>query len=180
MKVMKELDEQTAGIDQPEEADALLPLVRGRRAVGLGTAADVPPVVVGELIALTDDGRTPLVAFPSQPGTAATPARSIVDLHGAHIGSAVVLAFDAGDITRPIVMGVVRSGRETSLDAPAVVDLDADGERLLVSAREQLVLRCGKASITLTRAGKVLLQGEYVSARSNGVIRIKGGSVQLN
>jgi hypothetical protein len=50
----------------------------------------------------------------------------------------------------------------------------------MVSAKEQLVLRCGKASITLTKEGKVLIQGAYVSSRSSGVNRIKGGSVQLN
>jgi hypothetical protein len=41
-------------------------------------------------------------------------------------------------------------------------------------------LRCGKSSITLTRAGKVLIEGEYISSRSSGVNRIKGGSIQLN
>jgi hypothetical protein len=49
-----------------------------------------------------------------------------------------------------------------------------------MTAREQLVLRCGAASITLTRDGKVLIQGAYVSHRSSGVMRIKGGSVQIN
>ena len=58
--------------------------------------------------------------------------------------------------------------------------VEADGERLVVDARDQLVLRCGKASITLTKAGKVLIQGTYLSSRSSGVNRIKGGSVQLN
>ena len=53
-------------------------------------------------------------------------------------------------------------------------------ERLIVTAKEQVVIRCGKASITLTRAGKVLIQGEYVLSRSAGVNRVKGGSVQLN
>jgi len=42
------------------------------------------------------------------------------------------------------------------------------------------VLRCGKASITLTREGKVLIHGSYISSRSTGVNRVKGGSVQLN
>jgi hypothetical protein len=42
------------------------------------------------------------------------------------------------------------------------------------------VLRCGQASVTLTKAGKVLIRGTYVSSRSSGVNRIKGGSVQLN
>ncbi len=45
---------------------------------------------------------------------------------------------------------------------------------MLVSAKDELVLRCGKASITLTRAGKVLIQGSYVSSRSTGVNRVKG------
>ena len=31
-----------------------------------------------------------------------------------------------------------------------------------------------------TRAGKVLVRGAYVSSRSSGVQRIKGGSVQIN
>ena len=58
--------------------------------------------------------------------------------------------------------------------------MDVDGQRLVVTAKEQLVLRCGKASITLTSAGKVLVQGTYLSNRSTGVLRLKGGSVQIN
>ena len=42
------------------------------------------------------------------------------------------------------------------------------------------VLVRGKASITLTREGKVLIRGTYLSSRSSGVNRIKGGSVQIN
>ena len=33
---------------------------------------------------------------------------------------------------------------------------------------------------SLTKAGKVLIHGAYVSNRSSGVMRIKGGSVQIN
>jgi Domain of unknown function (DUF6484) len=144
--------------------------------------ADVlPGVVVGELVALADEGRTPLVTYPGQPGTAAQRARSVVDLHAAHIGQSVVLMFEGGDPTGPIVMGVLRQHEGwPEADAPSQVQVEADGERLIVSAAEQLVLRCGKASITLTKAGKVLIQGSYLSSRSTGVNRIKGGSVQLN
>jgi hypothetical protein len=138
-------------------------------------------VIVGELIALTDDGRTPLVLYRGQPGTAALPARTVVDLHGAHIGRSVALMFEGADPAKPIVMGVVRQGAGWPLpDRPAQVEVDADGERLVISAQESIVLRCGKASITLTKAGKVLIQGTYILSRSSGVNRIKGGSVQLN
>jgi uncharacterized protein (DUF2345 family) len=92
-----------------------------------------------------------------------------------------VLAFEQGDAGRPIVMGWLRGERSSpEVRAPGAVEVDADGERLLVTAKEQLVLRCGHASITLTKAGKVLVQGKYVSSRSSGVNRIKGGSVQIN
>lgn len=136
---------------------------------------------VGELIGLADEGATALVIDPRADTPSVHRARSTVDLRGVHIGQPVLLLFEGGDPARPIVTGVVR-GRTgwPEADPPAQVEVDADGERLHVSAKEELVLRCGKASITLTRAGKVLIQGAYVSSRSSGVNRIKGGSVQLN
>jgi hypothetical protein len=138
-------------------------------------------VVTGTLIGFKDDGRTPLVLFPNQPATAAVAAGAILDLQGAHIGRQVVLVFENGNPTRPIIMGLLRGAESWPLaEQPGQVEVDADGERLIVSAKEQLVLRCGMASITLTKAGKVLIQGAYVSNRSSGVIRIKGGSIQLN
>lgn len=161
-------------------ADLLRPLISEASPRATQPAQPVG-VVVGELVAMTDDGGTPLVIFPGQPGTAAVPARTVVDLHGAHIGHSVTLMFEGADPARPIVMGVLREGAGWPLpDRPAQVEVDADGERLLVNAREQIVLRCGKASITLTKAGKVLIQGDYILSRSSGVNRIKGGSVQLN
>ncbi|KQX27866.1 DUF6484 domain-containing protein [Variovorax sp. Root434] len=151
---------------------------------GLEEALAIAPsnsVATGELIAMTDEGRTPLVMFPGQPGTAALRARSVVDLHGAHIGRCVVLMFEQADPRRPIVMGVLRGDEGWPLASkPAQVEIDADGERLILNAREQMVLRCGKASITLTRSGKVLIQGSYVLSRSTGVNRVKGGAVQIN
>jgi hypothetical protein len=141
----------------------------------------LPTVAVGELIAITNNGRTPLVLYPGQPGSAGVPARSIVDLRGAHVGKRVALLFEGADITRPIVAGVLRDSEGWPLtDEPGQVEVDADGDRLVVSAKTQLVLRCGRASITLTKEGKILIQGTYVSSRSSGVHRIKGGSVQIN
>jgi hypothetical protein len=130
---------------------------------------------------MIDEARTPLVMFPGQPGGAAVRARAVLDLHGEHIGRDVVLMFEDGEPGRPIVLGCLPPAEGWPLvERPGQVEVDADGERLIVSAKEQLVLRCGKASITLTKAGKVLIQGAYVSSRSSGVNRIKGGSVQLN
>ncbi len=145
----------------------------------------IPPAtsgaVMGTLIGFRDDGRVPLVIFPGQPGSAALAAAATVDVHGAHIGRQVALVFDSADPHSPIIVGILRTARAWTLpEQPAEVEVDADGERLTVTAKEQLVLRCGNASITLTKDGKVLIQGAYVSHRSSGVMRIKGGSVQIN
>lgn len=176
----------TRQIDTPclvEEAPAaatgaLLPLLE-RDATGV-TTGSAGGVVIGELVAITDEGRSPLVMYRGQPGAEAVRARSVVDLHGQHIGAQVVLMFEDGDRGKPIVMGVLRPLTKCPIDEPGHVEVDADGERLIVTAREQLVLRCGKSSLTLTKAGKVLIRGTYVSSTSSGVLRIKGGSVQIN
>jgi hypothetical protein len=162
-----------------EAADALGPLLRA--PVAPATAAQgLPAVVLGELLALADSGTRPLVRHPAA-GNAAVSARSTVDLHGAHVGARVVLMFEDGDAHRPIVMGVLHESTCWPLpEAPAQVQMDADGQRLIVDAREQLVLRCGKASITLTKTGKVLIEGSYLRSCSTGVNRVMGGSVQLN
>ncbi|MEO2036899.1 MAG: hypothetical protein ABGZ35_32895, partial [Planctomycetaceae bacterium] len=60
------------------------------------------------------------------------------------------------------------------------VSAEVDGERLVLTADKEITLRCGKASLTLTRAGKVLIRGAYLLSRSSGANRIKGGSVQIN
>lgn len=162
----------------PLPDDALGPLLRERPA-GFHSNS-LPEVVIGELVAITDDGQTPLVLYPGQPGTSAVRAQSVVDVRGEQINRAVVLVFENGNPARPIVMGVLRAGDSQPLDAPGQVQVDADGERMIVTAKEQLVLRCGKASITLTSAGKVIIDGSYVVSRATGTNRVKGGSVQLN
>jgi len=166
-----------------ESAALLRALVEGpvRTQTPSAVETSLAGVIIGELLAITDDGRTPLVVYPGQAGTSALRAKTVIELHGVHIGKAVVLMFESGSPQRPIVMGVLRGSAGWPLtEKPGQVEVDANGERLLVSAKDQLVLRCGKASITLTKAGKVLIEGSYLLSRSTGVNRVKGGSIQLN
>jgi Domain of unknown function (DUF6484) len=137
--------------------------------------------LVGRLVGFKDEGTVPLVVYEGQPSSAAVAARATVDLVGSQIGREVLLMFDDGDPYRPLVIGCLHDAHAKALpDGVGQIDVDVDGQRLVVSAKEQLVLRCGKARITLTNAGKVLIEGAYISSNSTGVNRIRGGSIHLN
>jgi hypothetical protein len=141
--------------------------------------APIHGLVIGELVAISRQGECPLVMYPGN--AAALPARTVVDLHGAHIGKPVTLMFENGDPHRPIVTGILRNDESwPQQNTPGQIEVDADGARMIVKARDQLVLRCGEASITLTKAGKVIIEGSYVVSQSKGLNRIRGGSVQIN
>jgi hypothetical protein len=139
------------------------------------TLPRIDGVVIGTLLELDVIGG-PWVDYPGNPGGALS-ARSLTTLDSSKAGREVALMFEGGDPLRPILLGVLtRPGRPE----PRAVQVDMDGERIVFTGRKEIVLKCGKASITLTRAGKVLLRGAYLSSRSSGVNRIKGGAVQIN
>lgn len=144
------------------------------------SSTTLPAVIIGELLAIADNGKSPLVIYPGQPGVTALKARTVLDLHSTHIGQAVVLSFENGDPALPIVTGVLRQIHSQPLDAPGNVEVDADGQRMVVSAKEQIVLRCGKSSITLTKSGHVEIRGEVIVSQAVSANRIRGGSVEMN
>lgn len=187
---MKQRDELASSDTSLADEDLLTPLLQAERrrpsTASAFPADQTPPnsqpaTLVGRLLALTDRGCTPLVCFDGQPLPGAMPARCCVDLRPAHVGLDVVLVFDGGDRLRPIVCGVLRGKAGWPLGPlPGRVKIDADGERLTVTATRELVLRCGKAMLTLHSDGRIELRGEEILTEANGVNRMRGGSIQLN
>jgi hypothetical protein len=148
-------------------------------------AADLTPAAGGVVIGLLmgfDAAGAPLVVYPGNPEDAAVPARTTARFSPADLGCAVALLFEDGLLTRPLVIGRILGPEGDAVAAlpRAPAHAQIDGERVELTAEREIVLRCGKASITLTRAGKILLRGAYIFSRSTGVNKIKGGSVQLN
>jgi len=97
------------------------------------------------------------------------------------------VAVTAGDLVllqRPsnwpewMVTQVVESLNELSL--PAVPEVVVDGKRVQIEGTEEVVLRCGKASITLHSNGRLVIRGAYIESRASGTNRIKGGAVLIN
>jgi uncharacterized protein DUF6484 len=99
----------------------------------------------------------------------------------AHCEALIVFESELPD--RPIVVGLLaqpKTGLEVSEAEAGQIDARVDGRRVTLDARDEIVLRCGEASITLRRNGRIVVRGTYVETRARGVNRIKGGSVQIN
>lgn len=160
--------------------------------IGSEERADFSVHRVGSIAAVDEAGRA-RVTFPGSHGVPVT-ARSILDAParaGEHpdalVGTPVLLVFEEGDAHRPIIVGLLRDALrpepvrpELSLDLDKNRDVVIDGERLVLDAKQEVLLRCGKSTILLRRDGKVLIRGTHLVSRASGPNRIKGGSVSLN
>ncbi|MBI3560403.1 MAG: hypothetical protein HY080_01610 [Gammaproteobacteria bacterium] len=154
-------------------------------------------IVIGSLVALDPQGQ-PLVNYPENPTGLPQQALSTSAITVQHIGRQVALLFAKGDPQRPVIMGLIHSplhalieNYEVSLTAPitpnpvglphpTLDDVSIDGKHVVIDAKEQIVLKCGDASITLTKEGKIVIRGKYLLNRSSGMYRLRAGSIQVN
>jgi hypothetical protein len=146
-----------------------------------GTSS-VPAASTARIHAFDDEDR-PLVIGVDGFHHEVVSARTTIPLLRSQIGASVVLLFENGDVHLPIIVGVLQEGRaiERNGHAPQqLVSVNADDDRLVLSAEREIVLRCGDASITLTRAGKILIKGTHVLSHSSGYNKIKGAAVDIN
>jgi hypothetical protein len=160
-----------------------------KKISSIGFKAKAEGVTIGSILRIDADGSV-WVDFAGNPAgpVRARLASTMADrLRSMPSGAdlTVVLVFENNDASRPVVLDaicdrVADTPLPASVDSSEVDDVRVDGQRVTFDAKKEIVLRCGKSSITLTRAGKVLIRGAYLLNRSSGVNRIKGGSVQIN
>ena len=177
-------DDQWVGGPEMESEESVAP-----NDVDAPFSSRIDGIVIGRLAAINDVTTSGvLVDFHGNPHQVPRPAISTVLATPDDVGREVALSFQRGNPLKPVVLGFVRNPEDevkktkTEEKKPkrGPVTIEEDGDRLIIESKKELVLRCGKASITLTRAGKVLIRGAYVLSRSSGVNRVKGGSVQIN
>jgi hypothetical protein len=101
------------------------------------------------------------------------------------IGATVLLFCEERAAARPVVTGLVRdrlpgrpSAEERLLEAEPERDIVVRGRR--VDAQGELVLRCGKSSVTLREDGKVVVKGTRLISRASGTNAVRGGTVRIN
>lgn len=172
----------------------------------VGGAIPRGELLVGEFLGLDGLGR-PKVRLTDYPGVVTFAQVSIIPLDGIDQGREVALMLAQGSSMELVLIGLVHRPNQLVLEKviaatqntlpdssgdQQVFDLalpqvehsplgaSIDGERILLDAKEEIVLRCGESSITLSKNGKISIRGKYILNRATGVNRILGGSVQVN
>lgn len=145
-------------------------------------------VAIGKLVSVDSHGKA-FVDFTLNPANEPIAALSTISFNKEDIGKEVALLFKDNNPDYPVIIGPVilnKKDDETLLldnsveDKNEPIEILVDKKRITFNAEKEIVLKCGKSSITLTSAGKILIRGKYLLSRSSGVNRIKGGSVQIN
>lgn len=155
-------------------------------------------IILGQLKDLDGHGN-PLVDYDCNPDDVAQVAVSTLPVTRQHMGRQVALLFASGDLRKPVVMGFIHNpfdellenfankgtenptAEESNAEHGTPLDVvKVDGRQVVIEGQEEIVLRCGEASITLTKAGKIVIRGKYLLSRASGVNRMLGGSVQVN
>jgi plasmid replication initiation protein len=83
-------------------------------------------------------------------------------------------------VPTPVSERPAAARKEVRPDNPLGFEADVDGSRVRITARDEVVIECGQASITLRRNGRVVVRGTYVETVSSGTNRVKGGQVRVN
>lgn len=158
-------------------------------------------IIIGIFSGLNEEGQA-LVNYQENTLTEPVIAISTVALNHQQSGRQVALLFANGNPEKPVIMGLIHSPLDEIIENFELVaektetvtnsavnteiakhpadDVYLDGKRVVLEGKEEVVFKCGDASITLTRTGKILIRGKYLLNRSTGVNRIMGGSVQVN
>ncbi|MCA9693854.1 MAG: hypothetical protein KC636_29980 [Myxococcales bacterium] len=147
----------------------------------------------GRVIGWGDDGR-PLVRLDDE--DAPQPAELVAPLTEVELDEAIacglpVIAWLPRGSGAPHIVGVVRPPRRPSLaDGDALLEraprpstrplsVEQDGERVVITAPRELLLRCGAATVLLTADGRVRIKGLDITTRATRDNRVLGGKVLL-
>lgn len=158
-----------------------------------GTRTAAGSALTGTLDGVDEQGR---VWFRADGTTEAQPvelALAVSDeeiVRAADEGAGAVVLRPENEPGRLLLIGLLRRGVAASAgevvvepdEAPATrPDIAViDGKTVRFEARDEIVLECGKGSITLRKDGRIVIKGTHLLSRATGMHRIKGGQVNIN
>lgn len=161
-------------------------------SIDLSRICKFDAVSVGQIEYISNEG----VAYVDFPGNSsgAVRARSLIAdrsveprLREGEEKPKVLLMFENANPNRPIIVGFINDKvlRENESDpnldsSQSLKQLYFEGERLIFDARQEVMIRCGKSSISLQRDGKIVIKGATINSRASKLLKLKGSMVTIN
>jgi hypothetical protein len=140
----------------------VLPLIPAHARAQPGSLASA------RIDSVDDEGVVRVALGDDPPLTARIAASPELPLSALVVGADVLVLLEPGREQHPIIVGAILSRLPR---VPAVLEL---------AAEQQLVLRCGDASISIDADGHIELRGERIDSEAEGIQRIKGAQVRIN
>ncbi|MFT5083969.1 MAG: hypothetical protein ACI9Y1_002021 [Lentisphaeria bacterium] len=184
--------------DESQQLSECLALAQGAQKSKIASGE----LLIGTCAGFSENGQA-LVRCEELYGAELKEAAATVLIEHRFVGRQVALMFVGGDTEKPIIVGFIRShliemlaafkepmqgsqeadeevfesGKSEQISAIKHTEIDS---KLLLESENEIVLKCGESSITLTKSGKIMIRGTYILNRSSGLNRILGGSVDIN
>jgi hypothetical protein len=127
--------------------------------------------VVGEVSRIAADG-TFLVDFPAN---TLEPMKARTLVEDLHAGAQVLLAFEQGDPTRPIVLGIVHDRVRTKRR-----QIHLKASKIILEAKESISIECGEVRLDASADGRLKLAGRDIVSRASRTNKVQGSTVRLN
>jgi hypothetical protein len=154
------------------------------RLAGLASSRTEQYFQLGSLVGFGPDG-TPFVTWNANEPLRAQTTVALPPPTAGSIPQQVLLLLGVLPQSQPIIVGVLQTpgeaaaGETVSSRAQAWED-EINGRRILLNARDELTLRCGRSSVTLTRGGRIVMSGSEITSRASGPNKIRGARVDIN
>jgi len=95
--------------------------------------------------------------------------------------------FDGGNARRPIIVGFVRDSLRTGIDpgkipesANGIVPQKIHATSVLIEGDREIVLQCGRGSISLSADGRIVIKGTRLTSRASETNKVRGAVVLIN
>jgi len=163
-------EQKVVALERPVAASGLPAELPAGAVLGWVERVDDDGIWVG-----TEDGASgPMLALSVAPLSRSELEAAVDDRRPA------VLLFVVGT-GQPVLLGLQQAVPAVEVDAgDTPLTADVDGKRVRIDGKDEIVLRCGKSSITMRRNGRIVIRGVQVESRAAGRNRIKGGAVLIN
>ena len=144
---------------------------------------------IGSVKTIDDKGHV-FIDFPGNPFKHLTAALAInksemIALANNDSDARVFIYFEDNDLRRPVITGLVYETIDNQIEPEVMLteplnNLLIDGDRRVIEADEEIILSCGRSSITLKKNGKIIIRGTDLVSRSSGGNKIRGATVKVN